>query len=83
MRRIFIAPLLAVALAGTLKAQEAGGKESARAAEQQVLKIENEVNDAIGKNDWKTVVRMWSPDMDYTNQCAQVGEDEISYHDAQ
>ena len=72
MRRMVLVPLLAVALAGALKAQEAGGKESGQAAaQQQVLKIENEVNDAIGKNDWKMVVRMWSPDMDYTNQSGQ------------
>ncbi|MGH9376992.1 MAG: nuclear transport factor 2 family protein [Terriglobia bacterium] len=68
MRRIVLVPLLAVALAGALNADPVPSKEPAQTAAQQVLKIENEVNDAIGKNDWKTVVRMWSPDMDYTNQ---------------
>jgi len=72
MRRMFLVPLLAVALAGTLKAQGAGSKESARAAEQQVLKMEEKVNQAIGKNDWRTVSRFWAEDMDYINASGQL-----------
>lgn len=71
MRRIFFALLVAAAMAGVLNAQETGGKESAQASEKQVMKLENNVNEAIGKNDWRTVMRMWSPDMDYTNQNGQ------------
>src|SRR5579875_667040 len=72
MRQMFLVPLLAVALAGTLNAQGSAGKESNQAIEKQVLKIDEEVNQAIGRNDWKTVSRFWAADMDYINASGQL-----------
>ncbi|MGH9439000.1 MAG: nuclear transport factor 2 family protein [Terriglobia bacterium] len=70
--RVVLVPLLAVALAGVLKAQEAGGKRPDQAATQQVLKLEQQVNQAMEKNDWSLVARMLSPNMDYTNESGQL-----------
>src|SRR5487761_139808 len=71
MGRMVLVPILAVALAGVLKAQGAGGKEPTQTATQQVLKIEEQVNEAMEKNDWRVVARMLSPNMDYTNESGQ------------
>ncbi len=72
MRQMMLIPLLTVTLAGTLNAQAVSGKKSTESATRQVLQMEDKVNQAIGKSDWRAVSRIWSPDMDYTNSSGQL-----------
>jgi len=73
MRRILLLSLLIVAMAGIAKGQgtSQGGANSVEKLKQEVLKVENERNNAVLHADIPLLKRIYTPDLVYVNALGQ------------
>ncbi|HLI29988.1 MAG TPA: nuclear transport factor 2 family protein [Terriglobia bacterium] len=67
MRRILLLPLLIAASVGIAQGQGTGGASSVDKVKQEVLKLENERNDAVLHADIAFLKRVYAPDLVYVN----------------
>ena len=71
MRRILLLPLLTVALAGFVRAQGTRGNQADAENAKEVLKVEEERNQAVLKGDADVLDRIYSDDFAYTNESGE------------
>jgi ketosteroid isomerase-like protein len=73
MRQFALLPLLAVILVGSVDAQEAKGKSATtEEIRKQVLLVENEVEEALSKNDVDTLNRIYPDTYAYINASGEL-----------